>query len=125
MREIRFRAWIKGENRMSNRVNVYSDGSFACAEMGEVTSIPDGILMQYTGLKDKNGREIYEGDIVKLSNASYLTNYKVRFGGGQWECYTPDDGRGDPNTEELYGWNYHGWVTVIGNIYENPELWEP
>ncbi len=74
------------------------------------------VLMQYTGLKDKNGKEIYEGDLVKVEGA----------GGEPLQIVW--------NTTQLCGFAYqagafyHGFIEpddsieVIGNIYENPEL---
>ena len=58
MREIKFRAWIAKDNEMQYGVSLNSLGQHA--QQGE-----DAIIMQYTGLKDKNGKEIYEGDILE------------------------------------------------------------
>ena len=80
----------------------------------------DVTLMQYTGLKDRNGVEIYEGDIV-----GYTTNYygKLRTDNKQtikWEDDMEHDGFGCPLATGflLRGYDWE----VIGNIYENPEL---
>lgn len=80
------------------------------------TSIGSAKLMQYTGLKDKNGKEIYEGDILTLSNwtsnqyrkGNPITIYKVRIPGIFYEDCDEQIGKRDGE--------------VIGNIYENPEL---
>ncbi len=111
MREIKFRAWGTFENRM-----VFSEGGFFLFP----SRIPDNwqncyILMQYTGLKDKNGIEIFEGDIVH-----HLTY------GGNWEIvWMPDAcgfsfkgiGENLMHCSRLCGLN----IEVIGNIYQNPD----
>lgn len=87
------------------------------------------ILMQYTGLKDKNGIEIYEGDIVKASSTGIWGKFQVKWrqdGSPCWIMY--------PAWKSGITWSLHGTlndkseyqddVEVIGNIYENPELLE-
>jgi uncharacterized phage protein (TIGR01671 family) len=72
------------------------------------------ILEQYTGLKDKNGKEIYEGDIVK--NANWIG--EVKFTDGR---YFITETKRTTNDELLY-WGTLYWDEVIGNIHENPDL---
>ncbi len=73
-------------------------------------------FLQFTGLPDKSGKEIYEGDIVENIGTGYSNDYEVRFGCGMWEIHSETD----VNTESLY--YFREIVEIIGNIYENPEL---
>ena len=70
-----------------------------------------GNIMQYTGLKDRNGKEIYEGDIVDYGNSRFMP---VEFINGTF-CICKNTAM--PTLMTLY--------PVIGNIYENPELLKP
>jgi len=116
-REIKFRAWDEEYKRMFVPEAISNDGKavilFSKYE-GRKYDIP---VMQYTGLKDKNGTEIYEGDIVEITDGLDKCNYKV-----EWiekMCRFGIDGL----MVSLYKLinEYDGFV-VIGNIYENPEL---
>ena len=131
MREIKFRAWDKVTNIMAEVTgfkNGYTDGSIGIWYInrdGEENLCKpqkaDIELMQYTGLNDKNGTEIYEGDIVNC------IEYKC-YGKIEWNeeeagfyFYTLFED-GGYQEERLYDYVEELWV--IGNIYENPELLE-
>jgi len=134
MREYKFRAWdneanlmIYSDHRNRKLYDAYyyfetdSKGELKCNWETEWTEScqPDGgafnNLMQYTGLKDKNGIEIYEGDIVKL----YDENCQLLW--DEFDClyYIKCD---DFYTELEH--NIRHKIEVIGNIYENAELME-
>lgn len=116
MREIKFRAWDEESKRMFNIARfdfadhtVYSH-LFACeGHLAENLKI-----MQYTGIKDKNGKEIYEGDIVRHATDEGV--YKVIFEDGGF--YVKNLFEYDFQTINEYP------LEFIGNIYENPELLE-
>jgi len=116
-REIKFRAWNIITKQMIDlkkitplALNIDTDGLFI-----PFSGMP---LMQYTGLKDKNGIEIYEGDIVKIVFADNLIeNGKIvwDFNNSRWSWMGKDGGDG-------YGFTFKNDFEVIGNIHANPEL---
>ncbi len=125
MREIKFRAWNKPTNEMNYYVEhyTYADGSWGCSagtNNNPIGNSENFILMQYTGLKDKNGKEIYEGDIIRIKHPFKDRNFEgtVEFMGHHWNCkdfyFTHFDSPGDLLSE---GTEY---IEIIGNIYENP-----
>lgn len=120
MREIKFRAWSKKHSRYLKVTGIHYDdnklgGVFVI--YGTVAGIPnticlepeDVILEQYTGLKDKNGKEIYEGDIIGQFDSNLVC--PVKFGYGGFIPFTSDIMTFD-----------NDYCEVIGNIHGNPEL---
>ena len=120
MREIKFRAWHKEEKIIGEVLGIdilhkeifFSNEDVDCYEHTDFKNIE---LMQYTGLKDKNNKEIYEGDIVTLHNSKY----KVIFLNEEARFVLRDD---EFEYEIPFTNNNNKRMEIIGNIYENPEL---
>jgi len=136
MREIKFRMWSKEYQQMFGMAELAAMytamAKLAKKYVPEVSdsdvdmpltgiSLPfqdDAVLMQYTGLKGKNGKEIYEGDIV-------LSDYDDRKRVVEWceeeACYKMRHLPNEPFCESLY-FNDIDKCEVIGDIYTTPEL---
>ena len=122
MREIKFRAWDKKKRAMLwDDDFVISEGKPVSVFGGEIDFRIDGILMQFTGLRDKNGKEIYEGDILRTGISGFKTVVDYREG---MFCFDPDE-EGDRRHALMMILDPKYKVEVIGNIYENPELLNP
>lgn len=122
MREIKFRAWLKGRMVYITPDDDYfidGDGRLVKIEQSENGCNYQGFegfecnLMQYTGLKDKDDREIYEGDIVRVHEGEDFiwTEQVIENSGGYW-------------VDENYLGAIHSFCEVIGNIYEHNHLLE-
>lgn len=115
MRKIKFRAWDKKNKEIVDESNlaVALDGSkwwlnYGDSKPTKMQNVDRFIIMQYTGLLDKSGKEIYEGDILR--NGDGVELWLVEWVAKDIHC----------------GWSIDlsdtWYLEVIGNIYENPEL---
>lgn len=124
MREIKFRVWNNEEKTMIENKDIYSidfrNNIYFSSVMvdGFISNEDDYKLMQYTGLKDINGKEIYEGDIVHIDFVGLLKERTfegvVNFYDGMFIIDGKD--MGYPLFDEI------NVKTVKGNIYENKDL---
>jgi uncharacterized phage protein (TIGR01671 family) len=146
MRTIKFRAWYKGcqfpldlqnledyeKPQMIYNVQKLYDGSGAdlngilggYSAFGSLVNNEDFVIQQFTGLTDKNGKEIYEGDIVTYKRSignwtgQYMTTtHKIVFSEEVF-AFVMEYGSSYIKLRKHWGYEYE----VIGNIYENPEL---
>lgn len=142
MREIKFRVWDKQIKYMMPVVDIGWDNGIITDVVAfddvdsydyayDSTDIKDRlVLMQYTGLKDCNGTEIYEGDIVVKSYINPMTDkaikdqYTVIFEDGCFKTKHTDHPFGSTFLYFLLDNIGRQKIDIIGNIYENPELLE-
>lgn len=113
----RYRAWDKETKTMNGMAEIYRNRNQEIELHPRDENI---ILMQSTGLKDKNGKEVFVGDIIKCTRGClhevYIEKeYGGTYFGGMPAVYLKD-------LREGYAWTEH--EEIIGNIYENPELLE-
>lgn len=155
-RDFKFRAWTGTE--MTDKIAIAGNGHVTTWEVhdsliGPRLSSVDWVIMQFTGLQDKNGMDIYEGDIIKFhyfygtlganlgfEEAEHELTGIVEFGmfgwglkaikGEHWKGHTRyEDGEGESSLHELCAMNegaiHEDSFEVIGSVYENPELINP
>lgn len=119
MREIKYKIWYHKDKKMTEP---FGPDKFHCRVPSNLSEC--GQLLAYTGLKDKNGKEIYEGDIIKIELEDATKQGVVKFDSlrGIWEPYLEGSNE--------FWYTFMQLVTdfgvyVIGNIYSNPELLTP
>lgn len=129
-RPIKFRFWDKSVGKFTDFGAIHIDGDimtrsatfgglydFVSDEMEE-----NIVVQQYTGLKDRSGTEIYEGDIVRLNTGAVgFYEYSEPHLAFAVRLKEPDCSSDDFIISKLDGWHNLD-VKVIGNVYENPEL---
>ena len=137
MRDIKFRVWDKETKHMhicgedvhdeisfENETNkaYYYNLQNGCGSLREDSVY---ILMQYTGLKDKNGKEIYEGDIIFIKGETKLLDIKgkVEYSNILAQFIITNTGSIVNEAEPLGNYEEED-IEVIGNIYDNPKLLE-
>lgn len=126
-RELKFRAWDKLRKAMNMFTNPKDGLKYCCGEFSassgwdsydrptyEEDTQERFTIMQFTGIKDRNGKDIYEGDILNCEPWAGHGSYAVT-----WDAFSASfSSRTQP-----WAWPQH--AKIIGNIYENPELLTP
>jgi len=138
MRRLKFRAWDIDKKEMKRVIAVFpslvedmkpivkvegtNKQGFATFPHAS-NQVADFVLMQYTGLRDRNGKEIYEGDIIKVikDEINGECEYYEVVWNNEWGLFECVDAKGNPCDYEL-NFPWPNKREVIGNIYENPEL---
>lgn len=126
-REIKFRAWDKSIQKIQPVLGIIYDSSDANGNVTTAVKVPNdrwlhGVsfeLMQYTGLKDRHGKEIYDGDIVSGQIWSWKEPrvFEVKWNDNGYQPFLEQY-----MTKEGEYHLYPSTCEVIGNIYEHPEL---
>ena len=117
MREIKFRAWDKRNKLMIQ--NIFSVTESGSPDLPYALVPPDLIWMQFTGLHDKNGKEIWEGDILIYRGEPVVVEYF----GDMFHCRSTKYPNLTPGNYRLM--TLKDTCEVLGNVYENSELLKP
>lgn len=112
-REIKFRAWDESQNYMA-----YQGTSDLESIQSFMHHFGDKTLMQFTGLHDKNGKEIYEGDVLNFGNNNHV---EVKFENGAFTVFSEPLGW-DFDSEDIPILTDFKYCEIIGNIFENADL---
>lgn len=127
-REIKFRAWDAHHGEMIHDY-CWMDAESKNFKAYDLTNNPSypSEVMQYTGLKDKNGREIYEGDVA-ITDLGHTVEIRWDFcteSTEEWDFEYTGFCMRNHKLQKNFHLDKGHVLTIIGNIYENPELLKP
>ena len=114
-REIKFRAWDESQKYMA-----YQGTPDLETIQSFIHHFGDKVLMQFTGLIDKNGKEVYEGDIIKGKTFSGKENISYVIYDNNYGCWQLQTVGNKPLSFPIKSFNKE--LEIIGNIYENSDL---
>lgn len=122
MRQIKFRVWSESRKKWLNEcmfdMEVKGAYDFSSDSSMRYNYKTDVIIEQFTGLQDKKGNDIYEGDLVKKDDDKFVRCGVVSFIHGCWMVASKSG-------EQYFNLHWHlSQVEVVGNIHQHPELLE-
>lgn len=121
-RQMKFRFWDKLYSKMSDPISMRHLATEHRAYKDEYIE-----WLQWTGLQDKNGQDIYEGDILQSENSAFYIHHQVVWSSGfmGWQMLNLKSGDPQDGSPQLFVGAKNRKIEVIGNIYANPELINP